>query len=86
MRIKIKNIEYIFFHISYKRELFEKIEKVEINDLRVLLRTYIMPLFSDETSNCLIVCHPGKSESICDDFSNTFVQFEKKKIYLKTKF
>ena len=28
-----------------------------------------MPMFSDETSNCLIVCNPAKAESIIDEFS-----------------
>jgi hypothetical protein len=49
--------------------LIKKIEKVEIKELRKLLKSYIMPLFDDETSNCLIVCHPAKSKSIVDEFN-----------------
>lgn len=43
---------------------------MEIKELRKLLKTYMMPLFNDECSNCVIVCHPAKSESIISDFSD----------------
>lgn len=50
-------------------ELFERIRKVEISELKKLLKAYIMPLFCDENANCLIVCHPAKSDAITNDFS-----------------
>jgi hypothetical protein len=49
--------------------LIKKIEKVEIKELRKLLKTYIMPMFDANVANCLIVCNPAKSESILAEFS-----------------
>jgi hypothetical protein len=43
-----------------------------MNDLQRLLKIYILPLFNDENSNCFVACHPAKSESIIQDFSQTF--------------
>jgi hypothetical protein len=40
-----------------------------MKELIKLLKTYIIPLFNDEYSNCLIACHPAKSESTIIDFS-----------------
>ena len=57
------------FLYHFKRELIKKIEGVDIKALRKLLKSYIMPLFDEDTSNCLIVCQPTKSEAIINDFS-----------------
>jgi len=47
----------------FERRLFKRIEGVKIGELKELLGAYIMPLFGDENSNCLVVCHPAKSET-----------------------
>jgi Zn-dependent M16 (insulinase) family peptidase len=53
-------------------KLFKKIENVKIEELKDLLGSYIMPLFGDENSNCLVVCHPAKSEAVVNEFSESF--------------
>lgn len=59
-------------NLSAIAELIKKIEKIEIKELRKLLKSYIMPLFDDETSNCLIVCNPSKSKAIIEEFNEKF--------------
>ncbi|CAF0960511.1 unnamed protein product [Brachionus calyciflorus] len=54
------------------QELIKKIEKVDIDEMKPLLKKYLMPLFDDNYSNCFIICHPAKSESISNDFSEKF--------------
>jgi predicted Zn-dependent peptidase len=50
-------------------ELFERIQRVEMGELKRLLKAYIMPMFCDENANCLVVCHPAKSDGITKEFS-----------------
>lgn len=56
----------------FKRQLIKKIELVNIDEMKILLKKYLMPLFDDCHSNCFIICHPAKSESISKDFSEKF--------------
>jgi len=55
-----------------ERRLFKRIEGVKIGELKELLGAYIMPLFGDENSNCLVVCPPAKSEAVVNEFSQSF--------------
>ncbi len=48
--------------------MIKKIETITLDDMSHLLELYVIPLFSDEHSNCLVVCHSAKSDSIYKDF------------------
>lgn len=39
-----------------------------MSELKQLIKDYILPLFSNETSNCLIVSQPAKIDHIIKDF------------------
>ncbi len=49
--------------------MIKKIEKVKIDEMQRLLELYLMPLFDDRHSNCLIVAHSAKADSIYKDFA-----------------
>jgi hypothetical protein len=53
--------------------MFKNIHKVEIDDLNHLLKTYVMPLFTDSHSYCIVISNPSKLESVLDKFSKNFV-------------
>jgi Zn-dependent M16 (insulinase) family peptidase len=61
--------------LNHTPDLIKKVEKVDIKELRRLLKTYIMPMFNEDSANCLIVCNPSKSESIITEFSKKYIFF-----------
>lgn len=52
--------------------MIQKIKNIDMSEMKPLIEAYIVPLFQNETSNCIIVSQPAKVDLIVKEFEKKY--------------